>query len=255
MDYVILDTTGSTNSYASAHADELKDMTMIMTHRQEAGRGQRGNKWESEPGKNLTVTLVHKPAPQPEVRMEVRQFRMSEAVALAVVDTLAEFGINAKVKWPNDVYVDDYKICGILIEHSITGSDISNSRIGIGLNVNQRLFLSDAPNPISMVMANKCEEDYLLPEVADSLAVNLEKRLYGGRDWHEEYLNSLWRADGAFFPFIISSKPDSVVFAKIVDILPNGILVLQDSNGNNHEFRFKEVQYLLDVADTPNASV
>lgn len=247
MEYVILDNTDSTNSYAAQHADTLPDMTMIMAHNQAAGRGQRGNSWESEPGKNLTVTLIHKPAPKPELPMDVQQYRMSEAVALAVVDTLAEYGIEGKVKWPNDVYVENKKICGILIEHALYGRDIANSRIGIGLNVNQREFLSDAPNPVSMAGALMSDTDLELPAVLDMLSSKLELRLKDGTDHHEEYCTKIWRKDGKLHYFSRPETPDSIMSASIDDVRPEGIIVLKDNRGDTHEFRFKEVRHVLDI--------
>ena len=107
----------STNSYVSHHAASLADMTMVIADAQTAGRGQRGNSWESEPGKNLTFTLLHRP----KGVLPREQFAISEATALAVADFLEENGISAAVKWPNDIYVGDRKIAGILIEHSLTG--------------------------------------------------------------------------------------------------------------------------------------
>ncbi len=148
MKILLLEETDSTNTYVSVHADSLDDMTLVAAHSQTAGRGQRGNSWESEPGRNICATLFHRPAGVP-ARV---QFAVSEATALGVADMLAHYGIEARVKWPNDVYVGDRKICGILIENAVAGCDLLHCRIGIGLNVNQTVFRSDAPNPVSMAM-------------------------------------------------------------------------------------------------------
>ncbi len=148
MKILLLEETDSTNIYVSVHADSLDDMTLVAAHSQTAGRGQRGNSWESEPGRNICATLFHRPAGVP-ARV---QFAVSEATALGVADMLAHYGIEARVKWPNDVYVGDRKICGILIENAVAGCDLLHCRIGIGLNVNQTVFRSDAPNPVSMAM-------------------------------------------------------------------------------------------------------
>ena len=113
---------------------------MVTAYRQTAGQGQRGNSWEAEPGKNLTFSILYRPAGLPPMA----QFAMSEAVALAVVDFLGVHGLEAKVKWPNDIYVGDRKICGILIRHSITATCVDYSVIGVGINANQTEFLSDA---------------------------------------------------------------------------------------------------------------
>ena len=171
MNFLLLEEVDSTNSYVAVHAAELEDMTMVIADSQTAGRGQRGNSWESEQGKNLTFTLLYKPqgiAPR-------EQFAISEAAALAVADFLVESGMEAKVKWPNDIYAGDRKISGILIEHALMGQTIQHTRIGIGLNVNQREFRSDAPNPVSMVQLLGSESD--ISRVAVGVGTHLERRL------------------------------------------------------------------------------
>ncbi len=170
MNFLLLEEVDSTNSYVAVHAAELEDMTMVIADSQTAGRGQRGNSWESEQGKNLTFTLLYKPqgiAPR-------EQFAISEAAALAVADFLVESGMEAKVKWPNDIYAGDRKISGILIEHALMGQTIQHTRIGIGLNVNQREFRSDAPNPVSMVQLLGSESD--ISRVAVGVGTHLDRR-------------------------------------------------------------------------------
>lgn len=146
MNLRLLESVDSTNNYAKANAASLPSPTMVVAREQTAGRGQRGNSWESEPGANLTFSVFVR-LPEFPAR---RQFAVSEAVALAVADTLGVFGVQAKVKWPNDIYVGDRKICGILIEHALMGAELMHTVIGVGINVNQKRFLSPAPNPVSM---------------------------------------------------------------------------------------------------------
>lgn len=257
MDYVFLDTADSTMAYASAHQEDLGDMTMISVHNQQAGRGQRGNSWESEPGRNLTVTLFYRPgsglASSAEVPLAERQFRISEAAALAVADSLDAFGIAASLKWPNDIYVDDRKICGILIEHTIIGSRIANSRIGIGLNVNQTRFESDAPNPVSMKQLT--DKEYSLPAVLDELSYALARRLSDLSGIHEEYLRRLWRADGQMHPFrprksnlsatFAQADDPDIFYASIDTVLPDGHLILSTSDSKSLSFSFKEIEFIL----------
>lgn len=254
MDYVFLDTADSTMSYASAHQHDLGDMTMVSVHQQQAGRGQRGNSWESQPGKNLTVTLFRRPAlDDTSIPLPVRQFRISEATALAVADTLADHGITATLKWPNDIYVGNLKICGILIEHSVLGCSIANSRIGIGFNVNQREFESEAPNPVSMTRITGRE--YSLPAVLDSLSFHLERRLGNLADVHTEYLTRLWRHDGAMYPFrprksnlsashVQADDPD-IFLARIDGVAPDGIISLITRDNRTMHFSFKELEFIL----------
>lgn len=245
MNYLRLEEVDSTNSYASLHSGELADMTMVRAGRQTSGRGQRGNSWESEPGRNLTFTLFHKPRAVPPRE----QFSISEAVALAVADFLAGHGIEARVKWPNDIYVGDCKICGILIENTLIGSEILNTRIGAGINVNQTEFLSDAPNPVSM--SQLTGRQYDLDRLEKDLAKHLENRLCGLSDGavresvHAEFKRRLWRGDGGEHPF--RRRGESGVFAGvIVDVDPCGpISILDTANGCISSFAFKEVEFII----------
>ncbi|MDE7402702.1 MAG: biotin--[acetyl-CoA-carboxylase] ligase [Muribaculaceae bacterium] len=251
MDFLLLEDIDSTNSYVATHAAELRDMTMVMAARQSAGRGQRGNSWESEPGKNLTFTLLYRPVDFPARN----QFAISEAVALAIVDFLIANSIGAKVKWPNDIYVADSKISGILIEHSLQGSKIEHSRIGVGLNVNQSVFLSDAPNPVSMTQLSG--KEYEISRVAAAVGNCLERRLAmtaspeGRRLLHREFLNQLWRGDGRAYPFRRpGQKPFEGTITGISEFGP--ISVRDNESGTTDEYAFKEIEFLL--ADTNKAN-
>ena len=140
----ILEQTDSTNNRAAESRYGAGDV--VIAERQEAGRGQRGNSWSSTPGENLTFSVVLRPDFLPAER----QFRISKAVALAVADTIAEAGLRPAIKWPNDIYIGDRKVTGILIENDLMGPYLSRSVIGIGLNVNQTRFDPALPNPTSL---------------------------------------------------------------------------------------------------------
>lgn len=204
----------------------------LMARTQTAGRGQRGNSWEAEPGKNITLSLMLRP----EATEAARQFEISEAVALGVADTVESLGIDGvSVKWPNDIYVGDRKIAGILIENTLSGTIISRSIAGIGLNVNQREFRSDAPNPVSAWQLTGREFD--IEEVALRMVNNILDRL--GRDNHAEYRRRLWRGRGQW-PW---RTPDGRQFlASIEAVDPDGRLHL---SGHPTPFAFKEVFPLL----------
>ncbi len=243
MKTIRLAQTASTNSYASAHAPELEPWTIVVTDCQTGGRGQRGNSWEAEPGKNLTFSVVIKP----EGFRARDQFALSEAVALATVETLGEAGIEAKVKWPNDIYVGDRKIAGLLLEHAVTGMFITHTVAGIGLNVNQTEFRSDAPNPVSMAMLTG--QEYELDPLLERLGQNIERKVgrcageEGRAAMHESFKSSLWRGDGGYHPFRL---PDGTAFsARIVDIEPAGFLILGEKEGKERKFAFKEVNFCL----------
>jgi len=140
--------TESTNTDASAGSSSFPDRTVWAAEFQTSGRGQRGNLWTSSEGENLTFSILLKP----DFVSAERQFLISQTACVAVVRYLASHGIGARIKWPNDIYVGDRKICGMLIEHSICGGNISSSVVGIGLNVSQTDFPPDLPNPISMAL-------------------------------------------------------------------------------------------------------
>ncbi|MDE5795502.1 MAG: hypothetical protein K2H75_00165, partial [Muribaculaceae bacterium] len=192
------------------------------------------------------------------------QFSISEATALAVIDLLATYGLTATVKWPNDIYVGDRKICGILIEHAVMGTSIMHSIIGAGLNVNQTRFVSDAPNPVSLLQLTVSEfsdysdksdysdspRRYNLDQLRMQLASLLEERLVsvatpGGRESiHTTFLQRLYRGDGHFYPY--RDRATGLTFdAVIVDIEPTGFLHLRLSDNTERTYTFKEVEYLI----------
>ena len=146
-----LDSVDSTNNEAKRKIDALDNLSVIAAREQVSGRGQRGNIWLTEPGKNLTFSIVLR-YEQMQVKMKAEdQFELSKLTAMSVIDLLAQYGIEARIKLPNDIYVGDKKICGILIEHSLHGEQISHTIIGVGLNVNQLAFDPSLPNPTSML--------------------------------------------------------------------------------------------------------
>ncbi len=205
----------------------------LMALRQTAGRGQRGNSWEAEPGRNITLSLMLRPRDLDASR----QFEVSEAVALGILDLLRELGIDGvSVKWPNDIYVADRKICGILIENTLSGRQIARSIAGIGLNVNQTEFRSDAPNPVSLTQLTG--QQYPIRDLAERMVSKILARLDRG-DNHADYLANLWRRTGTH----LWQTPDGKKFpASIVDVLPSGHLLL---SSRPTPFAFKEISPLL----------
>lgn len=249
MHLIHLPQISSTNTWLKENCASLPHGSVALTDNQTAGRGQRGNTWEAEPGKNLTFSILLRPrALHPS-----RQFLISEIVSLAVVDTLRRYLAPAvpphriKVKWPNDIYVDDRKIAGILIEHSISSSEILHSIAGIGLNVNQTHFLSPAPNPVSM--ANLASLEFPLPDLLQSvtqpiisaLSVHIDDA--AARQIHSGYLSSLWRADGRQHLF---QTPDGNKFlAAIHSVAPDGLLTLRHSDNYLSTYAFKEISFII----------
>ena len=141
-------TIDSTNSQANRELADAPHGSVWVADFQTAGRGQRGNKWESKTAENLTFTILFR-----QVFLHpAQQFCISQICSLGVCRYLRNKGLPAQIKWPNDIYIGNKKICGMLIEHSISGDKLSASIIGIGLNLNQREFMSDAPNPTSLLL-------------------------------------------------------------------------------------------------------
>lgn len=241
MKIIKVETTSSTNSWISQNIENLEFPSMVYTPNQTAGRGQRGNSWESEPGMNLTASFLLRVD-----KLEAsRQFVISEAVALSTVDFLKSEGIQPKIKWPNDIYVGDKKIAGILIEHSLTGSVINRTIAGIGVNLNQTKFKSDAPNPVSLKMLTGKTSD--IDRAAEKFASFIENRL--GNVWkadaiHKEFMEVLWRNDGNNYPFH-DRKEDKLFKGRITGVAPDGMLTLITEEGNSKEFAFKEVEFIL----------
>ena len=146
-DIIWLDQIDSTNDEAARRISELDNLSVLSARTQSAGRGQRQNMWLSEPEANLTFSIILKLSDF----MAKDQIAISAVTAISIVELLSKYNIPAEIKWPNDIYVGNDKISGILIEHSIKGRKISHSIIGIGLNINQCNFDVSIPNPTSMV--------------------------------------------------------------------------------------------------------
>ena len=245
MNLIEVDKATSTNTLAASMPDAPHG-TVIRAISQTAGRGQRGNPWESEPGKNLTVSIVVRP----DNISAGDQFLICRAVSVALVqllDRVLPRGLEAEIKWPNDIYVGDKKICGILIENSLTGSTIDRSILGIGLNVNQCDFVSDAPNPVSIINLNGGVEIELAPlvEMLWSLVdenLRLCSTESGRQKLTENYNSRLWRRTG----YHTFAYPDGQRFmALIKSIGDNGVMTLEHRDGATQSFAFKEVQFVL----------
>lgn len=241
MDIAYLDEVDSTNTYLVEHSAQFCRPTMVVARKQTSGRGQRGNKWESEPGKNITFSAIWKP----EKFLARNQFFISEATALAIVDVLASRSVEAQVKWPNDIYVGNRKICGILIEHSLFGSNIRHSIIGVGLNVNQTLFRSDAPNPVSIwqLTGRPSDINTLLADIADVLGKALEalSEEVNMEELHRRFMQKLWRGAGERCRYRDVATGESF-HAVIAGIEPLGHLLLDDGE-KMRRYAFKEVEF------------
>lgn len=226
----------------------LPEYFTVTARYQTAGRGQRGNSWESEEGKNLLMSTLLRP----EFLPVSDQFRLSQVVSLAAVETLEKLAPEEKftVKWPNDIYHGDRKICGMLLENDLSGDHLVHTIVGIGWNINQEEFHSDAPNPCSLIqiIGEETHVDTVL-----SIFFSRLKKLYArlqssyasgeSSDWLDAlYAARLYRGDGAYYDFRDSDGPFR---ASIRRVNPDGRLYLCRQDGTERGYYFKEVEYLL----------
>lgn len=231
---------GSTNSYASGliRTGHVSEGTVVHTNFQSAGRGQKGNRWESEDGKNLLFSVIL----YPTMVGPADQFIISIFISLGICDFLKTLLPGCRVKWPNDIYYGDDKIAGILIENSITGDEIVNSIAGIGLNINQEEFPEDIPNPVSLKMLTGEEHDTRL--CLQKLTASLDRRykqVISG-EWDElrkEYILSLYRLN----QWSRFKSADGIFEGRIISVTETGCLQIEKKPGNKMEFAFKEIEF------------
>ncbi len=240
---ITLEETQSTNSYLRELClKPTEEFTTVATSFQTAGRGQRGNSWESEAGQNLLFSFVLHPH-----FLEVRQqFLLSQIVSLSIKEVLETFTNEISIKWPNDIYWRNKKIAGILIENDLTGSHLEQSIIGVGININQQEFHSLAPNPVSLRQITG--KEYVLPHILRLIIERMQAyySILRNKDFPlitTYYQNALFRKRG-FHPYRDS---EGEFEAEIVRITPEGVLVLRDKTGKEKEFLFKEIEYILNL--------
>ena len=224
-----IEETDSTNQW-------LKDRRMgedqvVWADYQTAGRGCGANRWESERGKNLLFSMMIHPENLPATK----QFQISMAISLAIVDALGQLVGDLCIKWPNDIYWRNGKLAGILIENTLKGNFIKDSIIGVGLNVNQREFHSDAPNPVSLWQITSQETD------REQLLKDILNRLDFGEALKECYMKLLYRRKG-FHPY---TDKDGVFMAEIAGVEDDGHLLLIDEDGKERRYAFKEVTFII----------
>lgn len=246
-DIIWLENTDSTNNEVKRRISGLDNLSVVSVLSQSEGRGQRGNTWTSAPGQNLLFSILLRPDVQ-----AYDQFVISQMASLAVVDLLATFDIESKIKWPNDIYVRNKKICGILIENNIAGKSVSTSIIGIGLNVNQKVFDATLPNPTSMSLCNPDESfdlNELLEQFMEIFTGYVERfcNISGGYNRLAQlYKVQLWRK-GELCEYIDNTTtPPSQFKGRIVGISDIGQLLVEKEKGELKEFAFREISYILD---------
>ena len=236
-----IDTTDSTNNLLKsmlADHPELPDYFCVAAAFQSAGRGQGRNRWQSDKGQNVLASMLFRPLYPP-----VRQFVLNQCFALSVRSLLAKYVEGVKIKWPNDIYVGEKKIAGILIEHSIEGECIKSTIAGVGININQTVFDADIPNPTSLKLLTSKTFD-VREMVLDLVSLCQQYRCSENADYqgvHQEYLNNLFLyQDYAWYE--IEGKQ---IEAEITGTDEYGRLLLQDKVGKNYCCGMKEVRLCL----------
>jgi len=221
-------------------SEKLPEFSVVITPNQTAGRGQQGNFWESEDGKNLTFSIILYP-----IFIEAQhQFSLSFIVSVAIIDVLKKYLPDLKIKWTNDIYSGDKKLAGILIENSIISGKIDYSIVGIGINVNQTNFVSSAPNPVSMkLLTNReFEPELLLQEILNAIILRyIQCAGEGVENIRKEYHKNLYRTDG-FYDF---KDKNGLFSAKIIEVDETGCLYLVDSQNKKRCYAFKEIEFVI----------
>lgn len=239
---IFLQDVNSSNNYAKRLIAEDKAVqgTVVLAYHQSEGKGHAGNVWESEANKNLLVSFIFFPAFLPAGA----QFYLSKITSLAIIDLLHTASVFAAIKWPNDIYVGNKKIAGILIENSVSGNQLHSSVVGIGLNLNQMHFGEKVPNPVSLKQL--IQKDYLIEKMAEKLKENLFSW------YHELEKGKTIEIDSAYFEklyrlnewalFKIGAKTFE---ARIQGVGEYGQLILQDRQGHEKEYQFKEIEFVI----------
>ncbi len=240
MHHIKVNAINSTNSFAREMLREksLLPATCITAREQLQGRGQRGTTWTTQPGQNLTFSIIW---PKPAISL-ANQFLLSAVVSTAIVECLEAMNVpRLKVKWPNDIMAANLKIAGILIENIITEGKLSASIIGVGLNVNQTDF-THLPAAASMKLV--CGRHFDLEEVQDTLLSYLENALQNMADVRSD--NILKRYKERLFRKNVPSTfqlPDTTLFTGIIeDISQNGKLLVRREDDALQEFDLKEIK-------------
>ncbi|MDR0691762.1 MAG: biotin--[acetyl-CoA-carboxylase] ligase [Prevotellaceae bacterium] len=231
---IFLAETDSTNNEAARHLHEASHGTVWVAAFQHAGRGQQDNRWESEAGKNLLFSVLFRPV---RFRAE-NQFLLSQAVSLGVCMYLRDEGLPALIKWPNDIYVGEKKIAGLLLEHHVCGEYISATIAGVGLNVNQQHF-GQAPQAVSMRSVMK--KEYHLRTVLEGVLAAIF-RYYESKPGLRpaQYLNALYR----YRRWAWYQAGGNCFRAQIVAVKPAGDLLLEHEDGAVHSYLQKSIVFL-----------
>ena len=239
---VVLTETDSTNNYANRLISTGKAVegTVVLSSFQVSGRGQRGNRWESEAGKNLLASMVV----FPEFLPVQRQFYLSKIISIGMVDWLSQHVAGVSVKWPNDIFVGKRKIAGILIETSVQGSSFHSAVIGVGLNLNQEKFSPELPNPVSL----KQLTDKTYPP--ETVACEIQQRFM---EWYAKLQTGFYaEVDSVYHSHLFRMnewtmfRSEGVAWeGRILGTGEFGNLIIETRSGKKTGYAFKEVEFIL----------
>lgn len=235
-----IDEVDSTNRFLRTYQPEGdEDMVVAVANYQTAGKGQGSHVWEGEKGKNLLFSILVYPNWVPVVR----QFLLSMAGALAIKDALDTYTDGITLKWPNDVYWNDKKISGTLIETSVDSRGIKKCIFGIGLNINQKVFLSDAPNPVSLcqIVGHEVDREEVFQKIVDAFEKYYELlRRADYMDVAGLYHLALYRRKGYHWYEDKEGKFEGA----FVEVEDDGHLILHDKQGVIRSYTFGEIQFV-----------
>ena len=224
-----LDEINSTNDFASTllSKDKQPEGTIVLAEYQTKGKGQGNNKWHSSKGKNLLMSVILFPG----FLSASKQFYLSEIIALSIIKTIKEYvNLDCKIKWPNDIFCNNKKIGGILIQNSLKGQFIKHSVLGVGLNVNQRNFPGELDKASSLALESGKELDkdelfYFLLKNLDEYYIRLQNADLD--KIKQEFVTNLLGYD----TLLKFQAKDSQTFeAKITTVKESGELVLMRDN-------------------------
>jgi BirA family biotin operon repressor/biotin-[acetyl-CoA-carboxylase] ligase len=239
--HISLETVDSTNTYAKELIAGHKpaDGTLITTAEQTAGRGQAGSRWQTAAGENLTASYIL----YPTFLAADKQFFLNMAVSLAVRELCEEVtGHEIRIKWPNDIYHKKKKVAGILIENTISGSMLSSSIVGIGLNINQTDFDPALPNPTSLKLISSKEHD--IAAITSKLSSYIEKYYLQLRHLHFNFLDKGYTVNlYRYHQTALYSRNGQEFKGEITGVTKEGKLIIE-SGGKELKFGMKEVEYL-----------
>jgi len=231
----------STNSHATwlLRKGKVREGTVVHTGYQTAGRGQGDNRWESESGKNLLFSIILYPD---SLRAE-RQFSISKIISLGIKDFLSTVVRDVSIKWPNDIYVRNDKIAGMLIENAIIRDEIEHTIAGIGININQVIFTGGAPNPTSLkILTGKDHDTTLcLNDVLKAIDLRYKQLPFEKRSGiTDEYVSSLYR----YNQWIEFRDTRGVFEGRIIAVTDSGRIQIEDRKSRIYEYGHREVDFL-----------